>query len=183
MGKLRVSYTLLNLWGRGLVEEAVQAYFHMNRKPTEAMEFGKKFHEDMEEHIKKYNCFPDWFFNWELKLPESEKVVVVNYNDQFDLKAILDCYDSATKTLFEYKTGVQDSLAWTRTDQIPLYFLACELANLPVEKAILIHHNQHENKSDFTIVWNHPEFRERGRNIIDSYAPEILSFFESEGLL
>lgn len=181
MNKIRLSYTLLSLWERGDIEGAVDTYFHLDRPTTEAMENGKKVHKEIEEHINKYNAFPEWFFNYELKLPETEKIVVANYNELFDLKGIFDCLDVVDKTLFEFKTGNSDSLEWARTWQLPLYFLLAELNKIDIEKAILIRNNGKE--SDFVVVHNSKRLRDKARNIIDSIGPDIYEYFTKEGLI
>lgn len=181
MKKIRLSYTLLSLWSKGDVQSAVDTYFHLDRPITEAMKRGKETHEELQAHIEKYNSFPDWFFNYPLSLPEAEKTVIVEYNELFDLKGIFDCLETLDGTLFEFKTGNSDSLEWARTWQIPIYFLIAEIAKIPIEKAILIRHNQ--GKSDFCVVHNSQRLRDRARNVIDSIAPEIYSFFLKEGLI
>lgn len=179
MKKLRISYSLLDTWQRG--GDVVSMYFHLDREPTEQMADGKLIHEGLAEYIKENKKFPEWFFNYELKNPEPEKEVVVSYNELFDLKCIIDLLDGPL--LFEYKTGITDSLAWSRTDQIPLYFLACELADIKVDSAFLVHHNQYTKKSDFTVVHNSKTLRDHARNVIDSVAPEVYYFFEDSGLI
>jgi hypothetical protein len=156
-------------------------YFHLDKEPTEAMKDGKLIHEGIADYVKEHKKFPEWFFNYELKNPEPEREVVVSYNELFDLKCIIDLLDGPL--LFEYKTGITDSLAWSRTDQIPLYFLACEIADIDVDTAFLIRHNQYSKKSDFTVVHNSKRLREHARNVIDSIAPEIHSFFLEAGLI
>lgn len=183
MKKIRLSHTLLSLWERGDVDGAVATYFHLDRPTTTAMDDGKEIHEQIAEHVQTYNTFPEWFFNHPLKIPETEKEVVVSYNELFDLKGYFDCYESTDEILFEYKTGVQDSLTWARSYQIPLYFLIAELAGIPIKTAYLIHHNQHTKTTDFVIVHNTPDKVEKARNFIDSLGPDIYNYFEQEGLL
>lgn len=180
---MRLSYTLLYLWDRGLVDDAVSTYFHLDKETTPQMEAGKKLHEEIAEHVTMYNTFPDWFANHELKMPETEKEVIVEYNEMFDLKCYMDLYDSVTNTLFEYKSGVSDSLSWARTWQIPIYFLIAELANIKVDSAYLIHHDQYKKETDWCVVHNNKTKRDMARNIIDSLGPDIYYYFEKEGLL
>ena len=116
-----------------------------------------------------------------LMIPEAEKKVVTQYNELFDLSAVFDCIDSPN--LFEFKTGVQPAIQWARKDQIPLYFLAAELEGIEIDKAYIIHYNQHSDTKDFVVIWNTPDKVEKAKNIIDSYAPEIHAFFQREGLL
>jgi hypothetical protein len=180
MKKLRLSYSLLAAWERGLIQNAVDTYFHLDKPVNEAMERGKRVHEEIAEHIKTYNSFPDWFFSYELMLPETEKEVIVEYNEMFNIKGVFDCLDSVTKTLFEFKTGTSSSLDWARTWQLPIYFLISELAEIEVEKALLIRHNK---ESDFVIVHNSKRLRDKAANIIDSLGPEMYQYFSDEGLL
>lgn len=181
MNKLRLSYTLLSLWYRGDVDAAVQTYFHMERPITEQMEEGKEIHNQIAEHIEKKGQFPDWFFPVELENPEPEKEVVVSYNEYFDLKCYMDCLDNGI--LYEYKTGVTDSLEWARSDQLPLYFLIAELGGLTVVSGYLIHYNQYLKEVDFAIVHNTQSKRDRARELIDSAGPEIYEYFVTEGLI
>ena len=181
--KLRLSYTLLSLWDRGDIDGAIRTYFHMTRPITPQMEDGKRIHEEIAEHIQNFNTFPDWFFNHELKIPECEKIVQVEYNDLFDLKGLFDCYDTVTEVLYEFKTGVADSLEWTRTWQLPLYFLLAEIAKIPVKYALLIHYNQYKKTTDYTIMHNTKLQRDYARNIVDSIGPDIHNYFTDKGLL
>ena len=181
MKKLRLSYTLLSLWERGACDDAVNTYFHVDRPTNAAMIHGKKVHDELAEYIDTHNTFPEWFFSYDLSIPECEKAVTVSYNEMFDLKGIFDCVDVATKTLFEFKTGNTNSLAWARTDQLPIYFLIAGLAKIPVEKAILIRHDG--EKSDFVVVHNSKRLVNKGRNIVDSYGPEIYQYFLDQGLI
>ena len=181
MNKLRLSHSLIEAWERGNPDDVVTMYFHLEAKTNKAMEDGRRIHEEIAEHVDTYNTFPDWFFDKELRLPETEKEVIVEYNEMFNLKCIIDCLD--IPLLYEFKTGGSESLEWARTNQLPLYFLACEIAKIPVESAYLIHHNQHIKKTDFTIVHNSASLREKARNVIDSTGPEIYEFFSREGLI
>lgn len=181
--KIRLSYSFLSLWERGDIDGAISTYYHLDRPTSKAMEDGKRIHEEIADHITEVGQLPDWLIPFELKLPEPEKEVVVSYNDLFDLKCYMDCYDPVRKVLLEFKTGKTDSLAWTRTWQLPIYFLIAEIEKIPIDYALLIHHNQHTKENDFTVVHNAPIHREYARNIIDSIGNEIWSYFDQNGLL
>lgn len=181
MKKLRLSYSLLSYWDRGDIQGAVNCYFHVNNIGNAAMENGKRVHEELADHITKYNSFPEWFFNYPIQLPECEKAVTVPFNEMIDLKGVFDCLDLASSTLFEFKTGTSDSLSWARTWQIPLYFLIAEIAKIEIEKAILIRNDG--KKSDFVVVHNTQRLRDRARNIVESLSPEIWEYFNNEGLI
>jgi len=184
--KLRLSYSLLSQWARGEVDQAIQTYFHMKSTPNKYMIDGRRLHEEIQKPIEEKGQFPDWFFdikNFEgsFKHPENEKVVVASYNDIFDVKCIIDTYDSGVG--FEYKTGVSNSLEWSRKAQIPFYFLVCELAELPIEKMYLMRWNQYLKEKDYIIYWNSKLARDYARDYIDSYGYEIYEFFKKEGLI
>ena len=179
MNKLRLSYSLLHTWDKGDIQGAIDLYFHVDRPLTEPLKRGREVHEEIEKHIKEHGSFPKWFFEYDLDNPTPEQPVTVEYNELFDLKGVFDCLDG--KTLFEFKTGNTDALAWARTWQLPIYFLIAELSEIEVDKAILIRNNG--KKSEFVIVHNTKGKREMARNIIDSIAPEIYAYFEQQGLV
>jgi hypothetical protein len=181
MKKLRLSYSLLVCWDRGDVQGAMDMYLHKDVPVSDAAKNGRRVHEELSEYINKNKSLPEWFFKYELKDPETDKVLVASYNDQFDLKGIYDCLDIPTKTLFEFKTGKSDSLEWSRTWQLPIYFLLAELNNIDIEKEIVIRNDGKE--SDYTVVHNSERLRVEARNIIERYGPEILNHFMNEGLL
>lgn len=146
------------------------------------MEEGKKFHEDIADCITKRNMLPDYMdFSGKFLTPKPEHSVVVSYNELFDLKGVFDCLDEPY--LYEFKTGVSDSLEWTRTQQIPLYFLICEIAQIGVDLAYVIRHNQYQKETDYTIVHNSKRLVEQARNVVDTVGPEIHTFFLDQGLL
>ena len=179
--KLRLSYSLIYQWSRGEVDKAIQTYFHMQQEDNKYMNDGRKIHKEIQDHIMSKKKMPDWFFRYRFDNPEVEKSVIVPYNDLFDIKILLDTYDSGTG--FEYKTGNNDSLVWSRTAQIPIYFLVCNLAKIPLEKVYLMRWNQYNNTKDFVMIWNTKSAEEHARNWIDSYGTEIYEHFKSEGLI
>jgi len=181
MKKLRLSYSLLNTWDRGDVDGAVATYLHLARPTSRQINEGREIHEKIQKHIDTEGEFPDWFFNWKLGSPETEKELVVNYNEMFDLKCYIDCYDEGV--VFEHKTGVSDSLTWTRTWQLPITFLICELAGVECNLGILVHYNQYNEKTDYTVMHNSKIQRDYARNIIDSTGPEIREYFLQKGLI
>ena len=181
MKKLRVSYSLLSTWAKGRVDDAVALYFHMDRPTSKAMEEGKRIHNEIAEFTRNTGKLPPYLPNITLDKPLPENKIVVSYNEQFDLVAVIDCLDSPN--LIEYKTGFRNSLHWSNTKQVPFYFFVCELAGLGIERGDLIHYNQFTKNSDFVRIWNNDSLQEEARNYIDSLAPEIYDFFIKEGLL
>ena len=185
MAKIRLSYSLISLWERGDMEGAVSTYFHLDRPVSRQMTEGKEIHEDIAKTIDETGAFPKYLnFDYQLLIPETEKAVTVPYNELCDLKAIFDCY--SIPDLFEFKTGVSDSLVWSRTFQVPLYFLIAELDGIPedmMEKAYIIRYNQYNKTSDYTVVHNTKEQRDKARNVVDSVVYPIWKYFSDEGLI
>ena len=186
MSKLRLSYSLLSMWERGDIQGAVDVFawesMGIESKGTPQMETGKKYHDEISRHIDTYNCLPDYMATQlSFTIPKTEYLVTVPYNELCDLGGRFDCIEEPI--LYEWKTGVSDSLEWARTWQLPIYFLICELAGIKVDLAYLVRHNQYEKKSDFCIVHNSKRLRDKARNIIDSLAPEIVDYFKEQGLI
>lgn len=179
--KLRVSFSLLSTWMRGEQQASIDLYLHKDREVTPAMAEGRKIHKEIEDHIKKTSTFPDWLFKGTLVHPKSEHKLYAPYNELFDLSAVFDCLDEPT--LYEFKTGVSDSLDWIGNGQLGFYFLICEINHIPVEKGVLIHWDQKAKANDWAMVWNSQRLRSQARNLIDSIAPDIWAFFDSTGVL
>jgi hypothetical protein len=182
MNKLRVSYTMLAAAEKGLWQEVSDMLFKVQRPVTKAMEEGREIHKEIEDYITKYNMFPEWLFQGAILLPKTEEKVVVEFNDQFDVSGVFDCVDEADHTLYEFKTGTQNSVDWSRTHQIPMYFMLLEHLKRPVEKAILIHWNQHTKKKDWVVIHNSPAQIEKAKNYVETYGGEILAHLQREGL-
>ena len=182
MKKIRLSHSLISLWERGDVQGAINCYFHVDRIGSKAMEDGKRYHEEFAKSIDDTKALPEYVdIKVKFNAPETEKEVIVPYNEICTIKGILDCVD--TPVLYEWKTGGTDSLEWARTGQLPLYFLICELAGIKIDYAYLVHYNQHNNNTDCTIVHNTPAKIEKARNIVDSVCFEIYDYFMEQGLL
>lgn len=180
--KIRLSYSFMEEWRRGNINNALNMYFHRNViEPTRQMIAGKELHEKMEAHIKEHKQFPEWVSKTiKLQDPISEQVYIVDYNEKFLLKGVIDVTDN--KVLYELKTGLADSLKYTKEYQVPIYFLLCELAGIEVDRAIIIHHNQYTGVNDVAMVWNGDRQIERARNYIDSIGSDVLMYFESQAL-
>lgn len=180
--KLRVSYSLLSAVEKGDWNAVVSMLNRVYRQPTPAMEDGLRIHKEIEKHIICYNNFPEWLFQGGLVLPKCEEKVVISYNDMIDISGIFDCIDDATKTLYEFKTGTQSSVDWARTHQIPMYFMMLERLGREVEKAFLIHYNQHTKKKDWVVIHNSPEMIAKAENYVETYANEIILYLQNNNM-
>ena len=182
MKKIRLSHSLISLWERGDVKGAIDCYFHVNRLGTPAMEEGKKYHDEIADVITRTNKLPEYMnFKTDFKNPKPEQELIVDYNELCTIKGVIDCLDEPI--MYEWKTGVSNSLEWARTGQIPLYFLLCELAGIKVDSAYLVRYNQHKDETDFAIIHNSQKLRDKARNVVDSVCHDIHEYFEEQGLI
>lgn len=167
---------------RGKTDEAVSCYFRLKQSHiSPALEDGRRIHEEVEEHIKIHSAFPSYLPNLTLLKPETEKKVIVPYNELFDVCGVFDVLDQ--DTLYELKTGVSDSLEWAGTLQVPFYFMIASIAKIPLTRAYMIHYNQYEKTNDWCIIYNNYTAIKKAINLIDSVAPEIYTFFDKEGFI
>lgn len=175
MSKLRLSFSLLNAWSKGHIDEAVAMYLHLPYKETEAMKQGKEYHEKWGAEITETGTVKIGKTHFNFTNPQIEHGIIVPYNDRWDLKAVYDCLDD--DILYEFKTGTTDTMQYARSYQIPFYFLVAKLSNIPVKYAVLMHYNQHNNKGGFMLLHNGDEMIAKAQNLIDTLAPEIEQYF------
>jgi len=181
MRKLRLSYTLMNLWQMGKVDEAISYYFKLERKTTEAMEQGIVVDRLIKQTIEKERRLPDFMGGVKLINPKPQLKIEISYNDYFDLVGVIDCYDEGR--MFEFKTGKLTSMDYLKSYQTKLYSLLLTEKNYPLKEIFVIRFNQKENKSDWSKMFFREEINEQARNFIDSIAPEIYQFFKQKGLI
>ncbi len=145
------------------------------------MKKGKKVHKVIEERIKSDGVLPEFLPKFKLNKPQPEKEVVVSYNEKFDIKCIYDLLDEPN--LFDWKVGVTSALEWSATLQMPLYLFVAGLAGLKIDRAFIVRYNPIERLTDWVVIHNTPRIREYGENLVSSLAPEVLTFFEQQGLI
>lgn len=179
--KIRLSYTLLELWRRGQVNLALDMYFRRKKiASTPQMEDGTRIHRSVQNYVLKHHRFPEQVSTITVNNPEIEKELIVEYNPQFLIKAKIDLFD--TDALFEFKTGWSDSIRYAREYQIPMYFLVSDLAGFHKEKAYIIHYNQYTKNKDMVMIWNSKRQIELAKNYIDSIAPDLYNYFNNQSL-
>ena len=183
--RFRVSHSLLTLWDNNKIDQAVSTYFHIGGFDSPAMQQGRDLHKKWQDSIlkdKKLTVGANTF-KFDTPVVEFGDKGELNkpYNELWDIGGRFDALDGTT--LYEFKSGVKDSLDYAGGYQIPFYFLLAELSNIKIETAYLIHYNQHTDKADFTIIHNSPWQIERVRNWIDSNAHEIFTYFKDNFLI
>jgi hypothetical protein len=178
--RLRISYSLLNLWERGQTDLATALYLHQDMPTNQAMKDGKAIHKQIEKHIIDKGKLPS-FLNVSLPLtnPQPEKKIIASYNKSWDLSGVIDCLDD--DFFLEFKTGTTPAFYYTRKYQSPFYFLLLEIIGEPREKSYLVKYNQHQKNGEVILLWK-PKL-DKVKNYIDTLAPEIEEFFLERGIL
>lgn len=179
MTKLRLSYSILNLWARGLKDEAVNTIFNLEKKPTEAMTQGQAVDKLINDMVVNKNKLPPFFNNLKLKNPKSQYKIKLDYKN-FTLVGVLDCYDEGT--IYEFKTGKIPSNVYAQGYQVAYYgFLTSKI--LPVSRIIVLRYNQFFNQSDATLVFYTPSLENKAINFIEKNTNEIYQYLKDNDLL
>lgn len=174
--KLRLSFSLLNLWSKRMYEEAINMYLHLPLPQSLQLEEGKRYHKEWADTIIKTKLLNLGRSAFKFDAPRVEHSVTVSYNDKFDLKGIFDCLDEPT--LWEFKTGTTSTVDYSRSYQIPFYFLIAEIEKIKIDKAYLYHFDQYKNDGELIIIHNNLSLVEDAKNLVDSIGPDILQYFE-----
>src|SRR5690242_20626115 len=94
MNKLRASYSYLNLWANSQWEQAIKAYFKLDKFVTREMAAGSDLHNQWEEHIKASKTLPTVFGGTSLIAPRCEVKLVIPVYDWLDLVIKPDLIDN-----------------------------------------------------------------------------------------
>ncbi len=179
MSKLRISYSLLNLWSKGQQEEAVQNYLHIEREKTPQQLHGIDTHKEWQNKIMKNKKITLGNKEYVFTNPQCEYEVIADYNDRWLVKGYIDTVDFLPDNFVnaqEYKTGGTSSAQYSNTMQIPFYFMLLTMIGFKPRKAEVIHEDA-DKKIDSALVWFWDEFVKDAQNYVDSLAPEIESYF------
>lgn len=180
MPKIRASYSLLNAWTQGRIDEALLSYFHIRHETPWRYRRGKELDEYSQEYIKNNAKLPqewggdpldDYQIQYKIKLP---------YNEMCDLVGVFDVYTPGIIT--ELKSGVTSASEYASTLQIPIYLLLAQMSNLPVEYSRIIRYDPTKQTYDRAIIYQSDEAINKARNYIDSIVPEIYQYFEDHDL-
>lgn len=179
VNKIRLSYTLLNLFKMGRIDQALTYYFKMGYFSSPAMEAGKKWDEYLNEYTIEHKAYPEDWGGDKLNDPKAQVKLEMSYSEHFDLVTVFDVLDGPI--LYENKTGLsKNSSDYTLDFQVPLYFIMANHHKLGVEKAIIKHYNQYlpADRMDQSIVYNTKQEIARGQNFIQTVGGEIYSYFQ-----
>lgn len=178
--RIRLSYTLCDLWSKGRIDDAVNVYLHLPSTTTPQIEQGRALHAKWANDIRTNNKLKIGRTEISFKNPICEYgengELNKQYNDLFDVGGRWDALDG--DTFYEFKSGKTNSLSYSGGYQIPFYFLLASLSNIHIKKAFIFHYNQYSNESDYMMIWNDQDYIVKAKNFIDSVAPEIQEYFE-----
>jgi len=182
--KFRASYSILRMWEQQRYDDAVKMLFHLSSLTSPAIEAGKAFHKEWEEHIKKTGCLPDVFGGTKLKNPIVEKKYAIDLKDSRLSWMTLVCrMDCETKDeVIEFKTGTTSSAKYANEQQIPMYALIREIQGRSVKKGIVYHYDQYAKKSDMSIVWITPKVLKIAADWIEGMASSMHNYLVENGL-
>jgi hypothetical protein len=182
MNKFRASFSVLNSWSKGYRDDAIAMYFKLPRESNIYMEEGLKFHKSWEAYITKEGKLHPQLSTKEVLLndPMCELKLVMPVNDWLEFVGVIDCLNRPD--LYEFKTGTKPSSEYANSKQADLYFLLCEHFGYEVEKAIYIHFDQYEQKTDKAIVWNTADRRQKAMDWLVETSREMNEYLEKNGL-
>ena len=177
--KLRLSYTLLDFWRRGRVDDAINYYLGLKEIVSKEIEFGKEKHKENEDVVKTLNKLSKEFGGLKLKNPKSELKIQIEYNELWDLVGVIDVYDEGV--IYELKTGKIPSVSYLSSSQLSIYTLLCQSQKLPVEKIYVIHYDG--VNTDWAMKWFYPEMIEEAKDFVDGLGYEIYKFFKEKKII
>lgn len=178
--KLRASYTYLNLWASGNWEEAIKAYFKIDKYVSRAMAEGLDYHEEWQAHIEKTKTLPAVFGSIPLNAPVCEDKIVIPVYDWLDLVVKPDCID--LPIIHEFKTGVSESSDYARTYQPATYAIGMVLLKRPVKYVDIHQYNQYSKKATYSRVVVTERLIKDGLNFIETVGSEMHTYFMEQGL-
>jgi len=151
MTKFRASFTVLNLWDQGDYDEAIKAYFKLERVKTRAMDEGSAKHDEWRRHVLATGCLPQEFGGAKLNNPSVENKNVIQLENWLDFVYIPDLVDG--QTIYEFKTGVTTSQQYADSKQMGVYAVGLTFDKVFVNRGVVLHWNQYTRKADTSTVW------------------------------
>lgn len=179
--KLRLSWSFLNLWQQGKIDDALLGYFHVPRPTPPQYVNGRIWDEYCTKYINNHAKLPPEWGHDKLIMPKAQLRIKTSYNALSDLVGVLDLYDVGI--LYELKSGHSYSArSYAGTMQVPLYLLLAKLSKVLVKKAVVIRYNPKTDKQDRAIIYPTAKVIARAENYIDSLLPDVHKFFVDNDL-
>lgn len=182
MHKLRANYSFLSTWASGDWNRAIEQYFKLKNFTTPQMEEGKRFHREWEDEVKKTQRLPSVFGQESLVSPLTEMYGVVELDEWLLLSGVVDCFDTQTGTIYEYKTGKQSSESYANTRQPSIYALLLTYTGYVPKKIEIHHYDQYKKQSDMSIVWVTDKLIANGLEWVTTLGAEAHNYFITNSL-
>lgn len=177
---LRASYTYLSLWSAGRWEEAIKAYFKIDKYVSREMAEGLDYHDEWQHHIEKTKTLPAVFGAIPLKAPVCEDKIVIPVYDWLNIVIKPDCVDDPI--IHEFKTGTSESSDYARTFQPAVYAVGMVLLKRPVKFVDIHQYNQYSKKSTYSRIVVTERLLKDGLNFIETVGSEMHTYFLEQGL-
>lgn len=168
------------MWSTGRWEDAIKAYFKLDRFVTRAMAEGSDFHDEWQTHCMKTKTLPTVFGGAKLNNPVCEDKKVIPVYEWLDLVIKADCIDSPI--IHEFKTGVLGSDDYVRTYQPAIYAVGCVFLKIPVERVQIHAYNQYAKTSTFSEIVVTESLLKKGLSYIETVGSEMHNYFMENGL-
>lgn len=177
METFRLSYTILSKVQQGYIDEAIAMYEGKQLPPTPQMEYGKLAHEYFERYIKKHKAIPDIIGGGELGSPQIEVKLVKRFklSDKYiiELVGVIDCFDKATGTMYEWKTGRTPANAYLGYYQHAIYKLLMNDA----KRCEYRRYSQYDDSYEVAWVWLTDKVRAEAVNYLQTYASMFIESY------
>jgi hypothetical protein len=180
MNKLRASYTYLSLWSNNQWEQAIKAYFKLDRYISREMAEGSDYHDQWQKHVEATKRLPDVFGGTPLTSPRCEEKMVIPVYDWLDLVIKPDLIDAPI--IHEFKTGVAESDEYARSRQGALYAIGLTFLKVPVKYIDIHQYNQYSKKATFSRVVVTKKMLTEGLEWVEKVGREMFDYFVEQDL-
>lgn len=180
MNKIRASYSYLNLWASGQWEQAIKAYFKLDKFITREMAYGSELHDTWQKHVEATKRLPDVFGGTPLASPRCEEKLVIPVYDWLDLVIKPDLIDAPV--IHEFKSGTAESDEYARSRQGALYAVGLTLVKTPVKWIDIHAYNQYSKRATFSRVVLTRKLLTEGLEWVEKVGREMFTYFEEQDL-
>lgn len=182
-GKIRLSYSLLDLWKRGRYQEAAELYLHVERrKPTVAMLRGIEFDRMTKEIALKEKRLPDELGGIKLFGEVIANQKLITEYGGFYLSAELDL--RTPEDIIELKCSeIMDSADYLTTLQLPFYLFVANLLNESPKRGMIYRYDPAKRVYDVSILYPSERIYQKVKDAIDECGSQITEYFTREGVI
>jgi len=170
---IRLSYSILDPWSKGDIDEALRRYWRVEQEPTQAMIEGRRFHQLWQDETDKTGKMPEIFGGKELVKPQTELKLEVMLEPWLQFVGIIDLYDQ--EVIFDYKTGKTPVSAYSSSFQPLCYQVLLSESGLTPKESVFLQFNQHINKVKKSKRYLDDQTYKAGREWIITFASEMYS--------